>query len=315
MTPPTPPQIAICGFGKIARDQHLPSIKASPAWQLAATIDPATGAQDPDIPHFTQLDRFLARLPEVGAVAICTPPQARFAAARMALLAGRHVLLEKPPGATLSEVTLLTRIAQDHGCTLFTAWHSQFAPAVTQARALLAQRRILSIDVTWREDVRRWHPGQDWIFSAGGTGVFDPGINALSILTTILPTALITTKARLDVPDGRDAPIAVGMSMQTEDGATARLDFDFRETGPQVWTITIATDDGEVQLLDGGAKLIASGKTLVSEAPIAGEYDRIYARFAQLVARGESDVDLAPLQHMADAMLLGQRSTVAPFNW
>ena len=41
--------------------------------------------------------------------------------------------------------------------------------------------------VTWKEDVRHWHPGQQWIWEAGGFGVFDPGINALSIVTKIMP--------------------------------------------------------------------------------------------------------------------------------
>jgi D-galactose 1-dehydrogenase len=43
------------------------------------------------------------------------------------------------------------------------------------------------VNVIWREDVRVWHPGQDWIWQPGGLGVFDPGINALSIITHILP--------------------------------------------------------------------------------------------------------------------------------
>ena len=39
----------------------------------------------------------------VDAVALCTPPQVRYAIAVQALAAGLHVFLEKPPGATLSE--------------------------------------------------------------------------------------------------------------------------------------------------------------------------------------------------------------------
>ena len=34
-------RIAIVGMGKIARDQHVPEIAASPAFSLAATVDPA----------------------------------------------------------------------------------------------------------------------------------------------------------------------------------------------------------------------------------------------------------------------------------
>ena len=50
----------------------------------------------------------------------------------------------------------------------------------------LAGRTIRRVECTWKEDVRVWHPGQAWIWEPG-IGVFDPGINALSVLTRILP--------------------------------------------------------------------------------------------------------------------------------
>ena len=31
-------KIALAGIGKIARDQHVPAIMASPDWDLAATV-------------------------------------------------------------------------------------------------------------------------------------------------------------------------------------------------------------------------------------------------------------------------------------
>ena len=57
-----------------------------------------------------------------------------------AIRAGKHVLLEKPPGATLAEVEALTRLAEASGTTLFAAWHSRYAPGVAPARAWLAER-------------------------------------------------------------------------------------------------------------------------------------------------------------------------------
>ncbi|WP_425531564.1 hypothetical protein [Chromohalobacter nigrandesensis] len=44
------------------------------------------------------------------------------------------------------------------------------------------------------------------------------------------------------------------------------------------------------------------------------EYPGLYARFAELIANGESDVDVAPLRHVADAFLLGQRVEVGAFH-
>ena len=42
--------------------------------------------------------------PEFDAVALCTPPQVRSAQAEIALAANKHVLLEKPPGKSVSEI-------------------------------------------------------------------------------------------------------------------------------------------------------------------------------------------------------------------
>lgn len=305
--------LAIIGFGKIARDQHRAALDASATFRLAATVDPVNSAEG--VESFPDTDSFLRRMPDVGAVALCTPPQIRFAVARQALLAGRHVLLEKPPGTSVSEVMALQRIAREQGRTLFTAWHSQFAPGIPGAKKWLADKRITRITVTWREDVRRWHPGQDWIFQPGGAGVFDPGINAYSILTHILPVALYTTKADLEFPENRDTPIAARLQMLTEEGAPAELDFDFRETGTQTWDMRIETDRGTLELSQGGATVTAGGKTLAAEGALAGEYDRIYARFAKLIQRGESDVDLAPFRHVADAMMLGRRTQTQAFHW
>ena len=45
-----------------------------------------------------------------------------------------------------------------------------------------------------------------------------------------------------------------------------------------------------------------------------GEYPSLYARFAELVEAGESDVDREPLRIVADAFLVGRREIVEPFG-
>ena len=74
---------------------------------------------------------------ELDAVSLCMPPQFRYRAALTALQAGKHVFLEKPPGATVSEVEELKRLADANGVTLFASWHSRYAAAVEPARAWL----------------------------------------------------------------------------------------------------------------------------------------------------------------------------------
>ena len=257
------------------------------------------------VPNFESIEALLAASPEVEAVSLCMPPQVRHDAARAAILAGKHVFLEKPPGATVSEVEHLKALAAEKGVTLFASWHSRYAPAVEAARSFLASARIKSAAINWKEDVRRWHPNQEWIWQAGGFGVFDPGINALSIATHILPPMFIT-EATLDFPENRDAPIAAQVSFRTSEGTPVAVDFDWRQTGPQSWDIL-----GFMVLSGGGTRLEVEGKVLKDEKET--EYPMLYRRFAKLVHDRTSDVDLAPLQHVADAFMLGKRNVVEPF--
>ncbi len=303
--------IALVGVGKIARDQHLPAIAASPAFRLAATADPAGGIDGID--HFDSLEALLDARPDVAAVALCVPPQARHAAARTALLAGRHVLLEKPPGVTVAEVLALDALAAARGLALFATWHSRHALAVAPAAAWCAVHRPRRVRVDWREDVRWSHPGQQWIWQPGGFGVFDPGINALSILTAILPGPLRVTAAELCFPANRETPIAASLSLAGEDGLQVDAELDWRGPGDPVWDIAVeAADGGRLLLSEGGARLAIDGAAQALEGP--GEYAGIYDRFAALVATGTRDADPAPQILTADAFLLGRNRRVEPFD-
>lgn len=302
-------RLAIVGLGKIAGDQHIPAISGTDGIELAAIADPNSAIDG--IAHFATLDRLLADAPDIDAVALCTPPQVRRALAAAALQAGKHVLLEKPPGATISELDPLIAAARQSGRTLFAAWHSRFAPAVEPARDFLGTRQIKSVVVEWKEDVRVWHPGQAWIWEPGGLGVFDPGINALSILTRILPRPFFLTRAELSFPRNRAAPIAADLAFSDEAGTAIRAEFDWRQTGPQTWDIRLETDAGRLTLSAGGSRLVHDDRILVDEKQ--AEYRGIYRHFVELIANGVSDVDLSPLVHVADAFLLGRRRDVEPF--
>ncbi|WP_441235036.1 Gfo/Idh/MocA family protein [Bradyrhizobium sp. 930_D9_N1_4] len=302
-------RIAIVGFGKIARDQHVGAIAAVPGATLAAVA--SRNASLPDLPHFSTIEELLEKGPPIDAVSLCTPPQVRRAQAAAALAAGKHVMLEKPPGTGVAELDPLIAMAATAKRTLFATWHSRYAPAVEPARAWLAARRIRSVHINWKEDVRVWHPGQAWIWEPGGLGVFDPGINALSILTRILPSQVFVTAAELAFPANCQAPIAANLSLTDIGGLPITAEFDFRRTGPQSWDIVAETDEGRMALSRGGRIMAIDGKA-VAEAPDQ-EYRELYQRFVKLAASGESDVDLTPLRLVADAFLLGKRTIVEPF--
>jgi len=304
-----PFRIGIVGLGKIARDQHLPAIADNRQFVLAATASPEGALIG--IPAYESLGELVAA-GGVDAVAICTPPGPRHALAREAIGAGLHVLLEKPPAATLSEARDIAADAAAQGVTAFAAWHSREAAGVAAAKAWLSGRRIKSIDITWHEDIRRWHPGQEWILAAGGFGVFDPAINALSILTEIVSQAIVVERAVFHTPENRQAPIAAELSMRLASGAAAKADFNFLQTGDQTWTIEISTDGGPMRLTDGGSQLLVRGRETPGENR---EYAGLYNRFADLIASGRSDIDTRPLELVADAFLVAERRRMAAFDF
>jgi predicted dehydrogenase len=311
-----PLRIAIIGFGKIAADQHVPSIAANDRLELVATSS-RTGA-GPE-PSFTDWRELLRSVPDLDAVAITTPPSVRYEIARECIQAGFHCMLEKPPSVGLSEIHDLACLAEAKGVTLQTTWHSQHNPAVSTAAKLLAGKRIAGMQVRWQEDVHKWHPGQHWIFEPGGFGVFDPGINAFSILTRIMPGPLFVKSASLKFPSNAHAPVAgeILFSSPAADGPmTCTLDF-LRKEGED-WTIEIRTVDGdEIRLEKGGSLLFVNGEErhaadTAGTPELHGEYPELYREFVDLIDERRSNVDVAPLRLVADCFLLASREETDP---
>jgi predicted dehydrogenase len=302
-----PIKVAIIGFGKIAADQHVPSIEGNPRLQLVASSSRSGQGVGRTFTDWRELIRGVEGL---EAVAITTPPGPRYEIARECVLAGLHCLLEKPPTAGLAEIADLACLAEAQGVSLFTTWHAQHHGGVEKAAQALAGKRIGSMEILWHEDVHKWHPGQEWIWQPGGFGVFDPGINAFSIATKIFPGGLFVHSADLFVPENAQTPIAADVTFSSPE-ADGRLtaSLDWRRTQGVEWTISIAASDGtQVELKNGGSRLVLNGEA--QEDHGAGEYPDIYRQFVDLIDERRSLVDVAPLRLVADCLLVGRRQSV-----
>jgi predicted dehydrogenase len=307
----SPIKIAILGFGKIAEDQHVPSIRGNGRLELVAT---SSRSGHGVARTFTDWRELIRSVEGLEAVAITTPPGPRYDIARECLAAGLHCLLEKPPTAGLAQINDLACLAETQQRVLYTTWHAQHHSTVAAAAKALAGKRINSMQIVWHEDVHKWHPGQQWIWEPGGFGVFDPGINAFSIATMIFPGRLFVRSAEISVPENAQTPIAAEInfsSPQADGPLTASL--DWRRTEGEEWTITVETaDDHIVRLEAGGSKLLIDGTVQEDDGP--GEYPDIYRHFVDLIDERSSDVDVAPFRLVADCLLVGRTSRVEPVN-
>lgn len=300
-------RIAIIGYGKIAQDQHVPAIAADADFRLAAVVAP-NGAPGAAIPVYTDHHALLAA-GGVDAVAICTPAGPRHAIARDCLAAGLDVLLEKPPTTTLGALDDLADVAEAGGRVLFTAWHAQHAAAVARLTELLHDEGLAELRIDWLEDVEKWHPGQDWIWEAGGFSVFDAGINALSIASLIVPARLVIADAGFVLHTGGQQPIAATLAFAAH-GIAGPLsaDFDWRHSGDERWDVGGRTARGTSFLLSGGGAVLAvEGRIVATPGGSDSEYAAVYRRFAQQIAARHSSVDREPLRLLADAFLIARR--------
>lgn len=308
-------RIAVIGIGKISQDQHLPVIDKSTDFELAACVS-LRGLGHRDVPVFKTPAELYDAMPEVRLVAVCTPPGVRHAYVREAIDAGKDVLLEKPPTPTITEFLDLVAYGAKKGRVLFQTWHSRYNSAVDAAMLILKDEGVASVRIDWRESVRKWHPGQEWVWEPGGFGVCDPGINAMSIFTRIVPFPVFVDSARLKFPANRQTPVDVEIVFKSAEKHQPEMSAGFNwleETG-EIWTIAVETRRGtRLRLEKGGTVLQVNGAETIANPP--EEYEAIYERFAKLIKKGKSEMDGAPLLLIGDAFLLGARENVEEFHW
>jgi len=126
-------RVALVGYGywgpNLARNFHQ-----LPATELACVVDanPAAREKARGLYHCATAADLSDVLEgdQVEAVVIATPARTHFALAEAALLAGKHVLVEKPLTMDLEEGRRLTALATSRGLTLMVGHVFEFNPAV-----------------------------------------------------------------------------------------------------------------------------------------------------------------------------------------
>jgi predicted dehydrogenase len=99
------------------------------------------GAAHADVMLTNDLERLLAT-PGIGAIAVAVPSRAHHAVARRALLAGRHVLVEKPMALTVRDGADLVALADGAGLVLMAGHVLLHHPAIARARALVSAGQL-----------------------------------------------------------------------------------------------------------------------------------------------------------------------------
>ncbi|QDH78340.1 oxidoreductase [Echinicola soli] len=115
-----PLKTGLVGFGKVAQTMHAPLIHREPLLELTAVVErhhQYSKEKYPNVTVYKSLEELLAKA-EVDLIVICTPNEYHFPQAKMALEAGKHVVVDKPITVTSSEAEALVALAKKQGMLL-----------------------------------------------------------------------------------------------------------------------------------------------------------------------------------------------------
>jgi L-arabinose 1- dehydrogenase len=316
----------IIGYGEIASKAHTPAIEQRVdccTIKAIVDIDPTMASsrlskysKQKSITCFTSLSSALQRHPDITAASICTPQSVTMDYAYETVSLGLHTLLEKPPG-DYTRLPGLLEMAKQKKVTVFTAYHSTVPPGITYIQEWIQQNRssITKINIEWKENVRKWHPNQQWVTTREGMGVLDILFNPLSLLVYVLPHGPPQfVSANLTRPSNWQSPISGRVYMlssaspgQKPISIQAEFAWDYEPsittTDPEeIWNIafeatrTISPEmSSTIVIKDGGAQVYIDNNRVTTqptaEYRIGPEYVHLYSRFVNLIQRGESYVD------------------------
>jgi predicted dehydrogenase len=210
-----PIRLGVIGTGLIWMRTHQPQLeRLQDAFTPVAFCDlseqrrAAVARAFPDAAVLGEHERLLA-LPEVEAVLVLTPIALNAPVARAALLAGKHVIMEKPIARSLAEGRELVEVARRSGRQLFVAEQLAYRRAEDALAEIIAAgeigdlvmwNRVLHLDGDTaqgelRYDTTPWRKQPDFPLGA----MFDGGIHLIASLSKVFgaPASVAASGTRL----------------------------------------------------------------------------------------------------------------------
>ena len=173
-------KVGLIGYGYAGKTFHAPLIAVVPALELAAVASSDAAKVHADWPsvtvHATPAE-LIAR-DDIDLVVIATPNDTHHPLARDALLAGRHVVIDKPFTVALEDARELVDLARVRGRVLSVFHNRRWDADFLTLRRLVGEGALgRVVEMTSRHDRFRPEVRQRWRESAGpGAGLwFDLG--------------------------------------------------------------------------------------------------------------------------------------------
>ncbi|KAM0746201.1 NAD binding Rossmann fold oxidoreductase [Meredithblackwellia eburnea MCA 4105] len=170
-----PLKIALLGSGKSTRVFHGPYILRLPdLWTLHAVYERGatpdkSRARDhfgDEVKVYTTLEETLAD-PEVDVTCVVVPQAAHYELAKRSILAGKHVIVEKPFTTTLAQAEELLKLSREKEVYLIPFQNRRYDNDFLTVRKLI-ENKILTDIIDFES---RYDCNVDWNLPSSGTGI------------------------------------------------------------------------------------------------------------------------------------------------
>jgi UDP-N-acetyl-2-amino-2-deoxyglucuronate dehydrogenase len=310
---------AISGFGEVAARAHLPGWLTREGVALGIVHDPISERRHEamrlikNVRVYDDLELMLdGEAPDF--VDVASPPGMHHRAARAALSAGAHVIVEKPLALSLSEFDELARLAAEKRRVLMCVHNWKFAPAYAAARRAiddgrLGEIRFVSIDRLRTEPAGTGGSGGKWRASAasGGGILIDHGWHVFYLMHWLLGGEKpVSISAQLESPPGVEVDDVADVRIRFGSGACSRAHLSWR--APVRMTSALIYGERASLEIEGDRVTLADRSGKVEDLSVADIADDSYhaAWFAGVAEEFERAVAEGPnspiaLRNVAEA--------------
>ena len=301
--------VVVVGYGywgpNIVRNVlERPELELLALCELDADKAARFSARYPGIPTVSDYDGVLAD-PAVKAVCIATPPRTHHPLARRALLAGKHVLVEKPLATTTLDAEELVVLAEERGLTLMPGHTFLYSPPVNKIHRLIASGDLGEVYFVTSS---RMNLG---IYQPDGV-VCDLAPHDLSILLHWLDRRVVSVTASGRSIFQSGVPETAFVSLTFEGGATANVQVSWLAPR-KVRQMVIVGSKRMIQYDDAApdtsVRVYDRGLDLQLPAPASfGEHQLTYRSGDMVAPRIDAAEPLSlELEDFARAILTGSR--------
>ncbi|MFD1874110.1 Gfo/Idh/MocA family oxidoreductase [Hymenobacter bucti] len=151
----SPIKTGLLAYGMSGKIFHAPFLTQHPGFELQAVVQRHEQRMQADYPHIRSYGSVAELLadPALELVVVNTPSYTHADLARQALLAGKHVLLEKPVATTVADLRELLALAQQQGRQLLAYQNRRWDTDFTSVRDVVKSGQLGQlIEVHFRYD-------------------------------------------------------------------------------------------------------------------------------------------------------------------